>query len=259
MPGYSIFFHDDDAVDRLLNQDWPEFPHLKEILPCVRRGAMKVDVWRVLAVYKYGGVYSDIDNWLTDKFNSTKMIAPHLSGFSFSDYNNRPSQWFFALEPKHPLAYFAMLAILTRVYKETNIAKPAVVFTTGPASFYDGFKRFIHFTPDVNMEINEVRDFVGIDLKVFRKIEKLNVTDGYVVGCYKCAEEVTLHGENRIVSRRKRIEIEGGVTHWPDAMKEEVKSGKFQLNGTCVDLLRKKQFEKEKLLVSRGENSMIAR
>jgi len=45
-PSYSIFFHDDEAVDRLLlseegvYSDWrKDFPVLVEILPCVSQGA----------------------------------------------------------------------------------------------------------------------------------------------------------------------------------------------------------------------------
>ena len=58
LPHHSIYLHDDDAVDRLLDQaNWPEFPHLSGVLRCAHmRGALLVDIWRVLVLYKYGCV-----------------------------------------------------------------------------------------------------------------------------------------------------------------------------------------------------------
>ena len=85
LPNYSIFFHDDDAVDRLIEEDWPEFPHLQLALNCVKfKGAMKIDVWRILVLYRYGGIYTDIDNWPTSKFHED-IIEPEYSAFFFSD------------------------------------------------------------------------------------------------------------------------------------------------------------------------------
>ena len=84
LPNYSIFFHDDDAVDRLIEQDWPEFPHLQLALNCVKnKGAMKIDVWRILVLYRYGGIYTDIDNWPTSRFRED-IIEPEYSAFFFS-------------------------------------------------------------------------------------------------------------------------------------------------------------------------------
>ena len=35
-PNYSIFFHDDDAVKRLIHQEWEEFPDLHRAMQCVQ-------------------------------------------------------------------------------------------------------------------------------------------------------------------------------------------------------------------------------
>ena len=88
LPDYSIFFHDDDAVDRLVRgRDWDGlFPNFRHAIKCIlTKGAMYIDVWRVLILYEYGGVYSDIDNWPLDKFTNNGTIRTDLSGFFFSD------------------------------------------------------------------------------------------------------------------------------------------------------------------------------
>ena len=41
---HSFFLHDDDAVDRFFNRDWPEFPLLQESLSCIVSGAGKADM-----------------------------------------------------------------------------------------------------------------------------------------------------------------------------------------------------------------------
>lgn len=60
---HSFFMHDDVAMDRLLYRDWPEFPQLQHVLRCLKHGgAVKADVWRILVLWEYGGIYTDIDN-----------------------------------------------------------------------------------------------------------------------------------------------------------------------------------------------------
>ena len=86
LPDYSIFFHDDDAVDRLVyGHEWDVFPNLLPAIKCILyMGAMYIDVWRVLLLYKYGGVYSDIDNWPFEGFTND-TIRTDLSAFFFTD------------------------------------------------------------------------------------------------------------------------------------------------------------------------------
>ena len=65
LPQFSIVFYDDEAVEKIF---WhplvtTAFPMLNHIRKCaVFKTAMKVDLWRVLITYVYGGLYSDIDN-----------------------------------------------------------------------------------------------------------------------------------------------------------------------------------------------------
>jgi mannosyltransferase OCH1-like enzyme len=58
LPEYSIYFHDDAAVDRLLSKYFPGFPHLQNVNQCSISGAGKADIWRYLVLWEYGGVYT---------------------------------------------------------------------------------------------------------------------------------------------------------------------------------------------------------
>jgi mannosyltransferase OCH1-like enzyme len=57
--GYSLFMHDDEAMEKLLYREWPEFPHLHKLMQCLEfGGAVKADIWRLLVLYEYGGVFT---------------------------------------------------------------------------------------------------------------------------------------------------------------------------------------------------------
>lgn len=56
--GYSVYFHDDAAVDRLLAKYFPAFPHLQTVQECSISGAAKADIWRYLVLWEYGGIYT---------------------------------------------------------------------------------------------------------------------------------------------------------------------------------------------------------
>ena len=44
--GHSFFMHDDEAVNRLLSKEWPEFPLIHELRTCLSSGAGLADYWR---------------------------------------------------------------------------------------------------------------------------------------------------------------------------------------------------------------------
>ena len=256
LPDYSIVFHDDESVDRLLTSRWTQqiFPHLNETMKCVQNGAMKIDIWRVLLLYRYGGtqypltksarslfyvvgcvvsllfnnltkfltltgVYTDIDNWPLDKF-TPELIDEDISAFFFSDIDNRPSQWFLAMEPSHPIAYFALLTILKQIYEMEDIAKPKVVYTTGPVAFDKGFERFLLDNPDLH-DLSKGTKLVGLGLRKVKKIKRKDVTDSYIQSCYQYDEMVPLYSRGKNVTRRERIEIEGQSVHWTKSLNNQ--------------------------------------
>lgn len=49
-------------------------------------GAMKVDVWRILVVFKFGGIYSDIDIHPTVVVNETYPITTSDEAFFLTDF-----------------------------------------------------------------------------------------------------------------------------------------------------------------------------
>lgn len=97
--GYSFILHDDSAVERLFSgKEWSEFPLLRQILPCITSGAMKADLWRYLALWEWGGLYTDMDNtpgYQWAKENGT-IISEDMDAVFEIEIGAYASQYFYA-------------------------------------------------------------------------------------------------------------------------------------------------------------------
>lgn len=133
--GYSFFMHDDAAVDRLFDRDWPEFPLLKESLSCIHSGAGKADLWRYLLLWEYGGIYTDIDNAPGQGLLNGTLITDHdVDSFFEQEKGKFPSQYFMAASPHHPVMYFMVMSTIERLLAVRNISEQYVPFVTGPGA-----------------------------------------------------------------------------------------------------------------------------
>jgi mannosyltransferase OCH1-like enzyme len=107
--GHSLFLHDNPAVDRLFNKDWPEFPLLKHVRSCLNSGAGLADLWRYLMIWEYGGVYTDIDDrpgkW---EVNGT-LITDADDAFFEVERGGFPSQYYFGGEIKTTIVCVRLL------------------------------------------------------------------------------------------------------------------------------------------------------
>jgi mannosyltransferase OCH1-like enzyme len=132
---HSIFMHDDDAVDRLFDRGWPEFPLLKECLSCIYSGAGKADLWRYLLLWEYGGIYTDIDNAPGQGLLNGTLITDHdVDSFFEQERGRFPSQYFMAASPHHPVMYFMVMSTIDRLLDVRNISDQYVPFVTGPGA-----------------------------------------------------------------------------------------------------------------------------
>jgi len=138
---YSIYIHDDDAVNKFIYQKrWAEFPELKEVMACVTAGAAKADIWRYIMVWEYGGVYSDMDS-SPNKFN-VDSITNDDDAFFPLEMLGIPAQYWFAASPRHPVMYLSAKHGLQTLAFRDDISNNNAAKTTGPGSFKTGFILF---------------------------------------------------------------------------------------------------------------------
>lgn len=131
---YSVFLHDDEAIARLFRTDWPEFPLLKDTINCITSGAGFADLWRYLILWKYGGIYTDIDNAPGPLFKNGTLIKENDDAFFEVEAAKFPSQYFLAASPHHPAMYMAVQNAIQHLFNEQNIVKQYVPLTTGPGA-----------------------------------------------------------------------------------------------------------------------------
>ncbi|KAL7459989.1 hypothetical protein ACHAXS_000459, partial [Conticribra weissflogii] len=209
-PYHSFYFHDDDAVDKLLSLEWEAFPQLQKMLRCVRfKGAMKIDVWRVLIVYQYGGIYTDIDN-VPELIGENRPITNEDEAFFLSDAWNRPSQWFFAMEPKHPVAFYALYAIFGKLQELESIEKPRVVFVTGPDVFKLGYGAALGWDKQKDLWAPGTHR-----CKFNKTVTKFQEKENGVPWVRPIDfGTIVKWNETENVTKRERIERQHGVVHW---------------------------------------------
>ena len=139
---HSFFFHNEEAVDRLLNRHWPEFPELQQAMKCLRSGAAKADLWRALVLWEYGGIYTDIDN-KPNTFNET-TITDDDDAYFVVEQIGLLSQYFFAAAPRHPLMYMLVRRTIHRLLSVNSMDTYYIPRVTGPGALKDAFIYFMH-------------------------------------------------------------------------------------------------------------------
>jgi hypothetical protein len=158
LQNHSFYFHDDAAVDRLLRQEyWPEFPQLSMLRPCLISGAGKADLWRYLLLYRYGGIYTDMDTAPGVKFfaphdNASTIISADDDSFFVVERIGVLSQYFMAASPRHPLLYLSVLQVFHRLLEVDSVGGQYVPYVTGPGALKNAFIRFMGGSADGYVE-----------------------------------------------------------------------------------------------------------
>ena len=99
-PDFEYRFYTDEDMDRLMKTEFPEYYDKFNELP---RMIMKIDMFRYFLMYKYGGLYADMDYLMFKKFDilNEKVVIP----CNREDENGEPiclGNCIFASQPNHP-------------------------------------------------------------------------------------------------------------------------------------------------------------
>jgi mannosyltransferase OCH1-like enzyme len=97
-PEYEYRFCDDNDIIDFLKKDFPEY---LEGYNNLKYGASKADLWRYLIIYKYGGVYSDIDCMCINALR--KWINKDSTFVTALGTNNDICQWLIISVANNPI------------------------------------------------------------------------------------------------------------------------------------------------------------
>jgi len=241
LPNYSVYFHDDYMVDKLLRQDvWPEFPELSKMMQCVQmRSAMLVDVWRQLVLYKFGGFYADMDMVPSEQFTE-ETILPHVDFFCFSDGMNRPGQWAFGMAPACPVGYFTMEEIFKRIWEMPDVSAPKLVFVTGPDSLKHGYSKTFYWKKET---IYNEGLHTGMHNTTAHKYRQGKEREAFVT--YE--NFLPMQNTTGNMTVKDEIKADTGVLHWTEE-RNNLKDKANVVRGSCRDYLY--DLERQKIATS---------
>ena len=135
--GYTYKFYTDKDCDVFMQQNYPDiYPlYAKLTLP-----VMKADLWRYCVIYKYGGIYADVDTILVsspDIFikNKDLIVAPENA--------DHICQWTFAAPPGSPILKSIIDYVVSQISGNVYNGKHFVLNTTGPGAFTRGIQQYM--------------------------------------------------------------------------------------------------------------------
>ena len=150
-PDHSLYFHDDNAVYRLLDyavddsHGYELITYLTESVMCISNGATLTDLWRLVVLYYYGGIYTDLDN-SPGKNYSTSLISPETDSFFFRELTGSMSQYYMASSKHHPILLHILSQACSKrsLYQTTNnVMRNNPATNTGPRAVKEGMISFL--------------------------------------------------------------------------------------------------------------------
>jgi mannosyltransferase OCH1-like enzyme len=143
-PDFEYRYMDDiQAAEFILNEYGQEWHNIFVNLPV---GVMRGDLWRYMIIYKYGGVYADLDTeclnpintWLNEDYDM--IVCPET--------DIHYCQWTFAASAGHPVLK-SVLDIIKERLLNPEYGSPHFVHThTGPDIWTKGINKALDFKID---------------------------------------------------------------------------------------------------------------
>ena len=152
-PEFEYRFYTDNDMDNLMKTHFPTYYKKFNALP---RMIMKIDMFRYFLMYKYGGLYADMDYLMLNPFDllDEKVVIPS----NRIDENGIPTclgNCIFASEPNHPFWKSLMdtLFSIDRTKIEYNIDDTISNHTlgTGPMFVFDMWKKYSKINNDISV------------------------------------------------------------------------------------------------------------
>ena len=176
-PEYDIILYDDNDIDIFIKNNYDI--EIYNTFKLIKIGAMKADYWRLLILYKYGGIYLDFDSSINKSLN--ELIRDDDDAIISRERNlGYFIQWCLIFSKEHPI----LLDCINRVTKNINncylnkkkMSSKDLLYCSGPGSLTDSINSVLkpHYNKltnnlyfendnDLNNIINIKCRFIGYD------------------------------------------------------------------------------------------------
>jgi hypothetical protein len=164
-PEYELVFFNDSDMDRFVCN----FPEFAPYFFAIHAGAARADVWRMLVMHTYGGVYLDCDEsavgHLPIQQNDSVVASLGWWGHLPTRHGGVFEHWSMAFEPKHRLIKVTLDILLDNLRNPTNFHVESENATLGESSYIirltgpSPYQRALHYLlreSDCKLDINAV-------------------------------------------------------------------------------------------------------
>lgn len=148
-PDYSYELYTDEDMDFFVNKFYSGI--IADCYNSINITVAKVDFWRYLVLYKFGGIYVDMDSEIARPLND--LIRPDDKAIISMEGNPYFFvQWCMMFEAGHPILKSVIDVIVENI--KNNRYPNDVHKMTGPTAFTEGIKRFHREAFSISLENN---------------------------------------------------------------------------------------------------------
>ena len=141
IPAFRYYFFTDAMCDAFMREHFSgEIYDAYQRLPMA---VMKADLWRYCVIYKYGGIYADVDTICEQ--NPTLLLKDGV-GLCCAPEPECPyfCQWVFAAPPGSPVLKAVIDLSVKRIHAQAEFKGQHLIhFLTGPAVFTDAIDQYL--------------------------------------------------------------------------------------------------------------------
>jgi mannosyltransferase OCH1-like enzyme len=168
-PEYEYRYMDDSQAAQFILEEYGQEWH--DLFVGLPVGVMRGDLWRYMIIYKYGGVYTDLDTeclnpinvWLNEEY---EMIVCPETDLHFC-------QWTFAASAENPILKSVLDTIKEKLINPTYGSPHFVHTHTGPAVWTEGIMKALDIKVD-----NLISDYLLLNLSDNAKLYKFHCYGG---------------------------------------------------------------------------------
>ena len=142
MDGYEHIFFSDKKADDFMKENFNDIYEVYHNLPLP---IMKADLWRYCVIYRYGGIYADIDTmFIGDDLDSLFQKESDLILTTEYPQDKTLCQWVFAAPKESPLLKSVIDESVKRIKECGDFKYEHMVHTlTGPWVFTDAIESYL--------------------------------------------------------------------------------------------------------------------
>ena len=162
---FNYYFYDNEICDKFMKENMDARTYSAyRLLPM---GVMKSDLWRYCVIYKYGGIYADVDTICN--VNPNIFITDALLVVTPEPTCNYFCQWTFAAAPGSPILKTIIDLSVERILSTPIKGEHIIHYLTGPSLFSDGIDKYLkeNGLPTFNNKI-EYFNYPSSILRVFK-------------------------------------------------------------------------------------------